>query len=126
MRYLWLDEYLMAKKGAKKDFKPEWNWQRYMIEDRLFVAVCYDEDQRASLITLKLEPAEGDFLRGQYADILPGYYMNKIHWNSIRADGDVPDALMKNLLDKSYALVLGGFSKKKQAEILNGQQPGCF
>ena len=44
--------------------------------------------------------------------------MNKTHWNSIKSDGEVPDDLLKELLDKSYRLVLGGFSKKKQREIL--------
>ena len=47
------------------------------------------------------------------------YYMNKTHWNSIKVDGSVPDDLLKDLLDRSYALVLSGFSKKKQAEILS-------
>ena len=44
--------------------------------------------------------------------------MNKVHWNSVRTDGAVPDELLKEMLDKSYALVLAGFSKKKQQEIL--------
>ena len=57
-------------------------------------------------------------MRQQYADIIPGYYMNKIHWNSINAEGEVPDDLLKDMLDKSYQLVLSGFSKKKQIEIL--------
>lgn len=118
MRYGWIDEYLLAKKGVKKDFKAEWNWQRYMIEDKMFAAVCFDDDNREALITLKLDPMEGDFLRQQYKDIIPGYYMNKIHWNSVKADGEVPDDLLKDMLDKAYNLILGGFSKKKQAEIL--------
>lgn len=45
--------------------------------------------------------------------------MNKVHWNSVRPDGAVPDDLLKDLLDKSYQLVLGGLSKKKQQEILD-------
>ncbi len=44
----------------------------------------------------------------------------KVHWNSIKADGDIADDLLKDLLDKSYALVLSGFRKKKQAELLQG------
>ena len=71
-----------------------------------------------SHITLKLEPLEGDFLRQQYEDIIHGYYMNKTHWNSIKPDGEVPDNLLKDLLDKSYQLVFMGFSKKKQRKIL--------
>ena len=44
--------------------------------------------------------------------------MDKLHWNSVKVDGNISDDMLKVLLDKSYALVLQGFSKKKQAEIL--------
>ena len=44
---------------------------------------------------------------------------DKTHWNSIKVDGAITDDMMRDLLDKSYNLVLAGFSKKKQAEILN-------
>ncbi len=118
MKYEWMDAYLLGKKGVRKDFKAEWNWQRYMIADKMFAAVCYDDQNRPVLITLKLEPAEGDLLRRLHEDIIPGYYMNKIYWNSFKVDGNISDDMLKVLLDKSYALVLQGFSKKKQAEIL--------
>lgn len=85
----------------------------------MFAAVCREwEDDKPYYITIKLEPEEGDFLRRQYEDIIPGYYMNKEHWNSIKPDGSVPDELLRDLLDKSYELVLESFSKKKQREIL--------
>ncbi|GLC79680.1 MmcQ/YjbR family DNA-binding protein [Lacrimispora brassicae] len=118
MRYHWIDEYLKSMKGVSSDFKEEWNWTRYLLGDKMFVAVCRDDQGREQLITLKLEPAEGEFLRQQYEDILPGYYMNKVHWNSIKADGNVPDDLVKDLLEKSYYLVLTGLTKKKQKELL--------
>ncbi len=118
MKYEWIDEFLLAKKGVSKDFKEEWNWIRYLIGDKMFVAICLGEQNKPYYITLKLDPAEGDFLRQQYEDIIPGYYMNKVHWNSVNPDGTVPDELLKDMLDKSYQLVLKGFSKKKQQEIL--------
>ncbi|MBE5781775.1 MAG: MmcQ/YjbR family DNA-binding protein [Clostridiales bacterium] len=118
MRYTWLDEYLMKKSGVTKNTE-NWNWVRYMIGGKMFVAVCLDDHDKPYYITLKLEPVEGDFLRQQYDDIIPGFYMNKIHWNSIHPDGEVPDDLLKELVDKSYHLILAGFSKKKQEEILN-------
>lgn len=118
MRYQWINEYLMAMKGASSDFKEEWNWRRYLLDDKMFAAVCMDSQGEAQLITLKLEPLEGDFLRQQYEDILPGYYMNKLHWNSVRADGNVPDDLLKDMLEKSYDLVLSKMTKKKQKELL--------
>lgn len=122
MRYTWIDEYLLSKAGVTKDLQKDWNWIRYQIGGKMFVAVCLGENDEPYYITLKLDPTEGDFLRQQYEDIIPGYYMNKTHWNSIKPDGEVPDNLLKDLLDKSYQLVLGGFSKKKQREILEVAQ----
>ena len=118
MRYDWLDAYLLAKRGVTKDQKIEWNWIRYMIGGKLFAAVLLDDDNKPYYINVKLDPAEGEFLRGQYADIIPGYYSDKRCWNSILPDGAVPDALVRSLLDKSYRLVLRGFPKKRQKEIV--------
>ena len=117
MPYPWVDDYLLQKPGVTKDLQPDWNWIRYQIGGKLFAAVCLDDQDQPYYITLKLDPAEGDFLRGQYADILPGYYMNKTHWNSVRAQGSVPDDLLRNLLDEAYRLVLLALPKKKQREI---------
>ena len=121
MRYLWLDEYLMQKPGVTKN-TGNWNWVRYMIGGKMFAAVCLDENDKPYYITLKLEPLEGDLLRQQYADIVPGFYMNKVHWNSVKPDGEVPDELLREMADKSYALILAGFSRKKQQEILSGEK----
>ena len=39
MKYDWIDKFLLEKKGVRKDFKEEWNWLRYMIEDKMFTQV---------------------------------------------------------------------------------------
>ena len=117
MQYTWIDEYLLDKPGVTKDLQKDWNWIRYQIGGKMFAAICLDDKDEPYYITLKLEPLEGDFLRQKYEDIIPGYYMNKMHWNSIKADGKVPDDLLRDLLDKSYRLVLSSFSKKKQKKI---------
>lgn len=116
MKYDWTDEYFLSLKGASKDFKAEWNWTRYLIRDKMFGALCFDGEKPVYL-TLKCEPTEAEFLRAQYSDIIAGYYMNKTHWISIKVDGSVPNELVKDLILKSYTLVLSGFSKKAQAEI---------
>ncbi len=121
MKYEWIDEYLLGKPGVTKDLQPEWNWIRYQIGGKMFAAICRDDDNKPVYITLKLEPLEGEFWRKQYEDIIPGYYMNKVHWNSVKADGSVPDDVLKDLLNKAYGIVLGSFSKKKQKEILDNE-----
>ena len=117
MKYPWIDAYLLDMRGVTKDLKKEWNWIRYQIGGKLFAAICLDDNDVPYYITLKLDPLEGQFLRGEFEDIVPGFYMNKEHWNSIKPDGAVPDELLKELLEKSYRLVLNGLSKKKQREI---------
>ncbi len=118
MKYPWIDEYLMARRGVTKDLQPEWNWIRYHIGGKMFAAILLDDDDKPYYINFKLEPTEGEFMRKQYADIIPGYYSNKQHWNSVKADGEILDNLLKHWLDRSYQLVLKDFSKAKQREIL--------
>ncbi|MBQ6659808.1 MAG: MmcQ/YjbR family DNA-binding protein [Lachnospiraceae bacterium] len=119
MKYPWIDEFLMAKPGVTKDLQEEWNWIRYKIDEKMFAAICRDDDNVPVYITLKLEPLEGEFLRRQFEDIIPGYYMNKVHWNSVKADGCVPDDILETMLEKAYQLVLRSLSKKRQKEILS-------
>lgn len=89
-QYEWIEECLLAKKGVSKDLKKEWNWVRFLLDDKMFAAVCLDEADNPFYITLKLEPSEGN----------------------------VPDDLLKDMLGKSYQLVLSKMSKKKQEELL--------
>lgn len=95
--YGWLDAHCLSKPGAARDFKQEWNATRYMVGGRLFLMRGGDAKGRA-IVTLKLEPSEGEFLRGQYPDIIPGYYMNKQHWYSVYLDGVVPDEVLRVMI----------------------------
>ncbi len=118
MKYPWIDAYLLSKRGVTKDVQPDWNWIRYHIGGKMFAAILLDDDNQPYYINLKLEPLEGEIMRRDWPDIIPGYYSNKQHWNSVKADGAVPDELLKTLLNRSYRLVLAGFARQKQREIL--------
>ncbi|MEE3416400.1 MAG: MmcQ/YjbR family DNA-binding protein [Prevotella sp.] len=121
MKYEWIDEYLLKMPGVTKDLQKDWNWIRYQIGGKMFAAICLDDNDKPYYITLKLEPLEGEFWRKQYEDIIPGYYMNKTHWNSVKVDGNVPDDILKDLLEKAYRIVFGSLSKKRQKEILGDE-----
>ena len=119
MKYEWIEEYLMKKAGVTKDFQEQWTWSRFYIGGKLFAAICRDDETNNPIyITLKLEPVEGEFYRKEYEDIIPGYYMNKVHWNSVKADGNVPNDVVKDLLDRAYTVVFESLSKKRQREII--------
>ena len=116
MRYEWLDEYCLNKKGVEKDFKAEWNATRYLIKGKMFIMQGGDKEG-IPIITIKCEPSFGRFLRDEYKHIVPGYYMNKEHWNSVYIDGEVLDEVVKQMIDMSYELILTSLSKKAQKEI---------
>ena len=117
MKFEWINEYCLSKKGVEKDFKIEWEATRYLIGGKIFVMQGGDKDKK-KIITLKCEPSFGQFLREQNQYIVAGYYMNKEHWNSVYLDGDVSDDILKQMIDMSYELVLNSLSKKMQREIL--------
>ena len=56
-------------------------------------------------ITLKSDPEDSIALREQYAEITPGYHMNKKHWISVNLDGGLSRELVEELVFASYALV---------------------
>ena len=117
MQYDWLDGYLLGKSGVTKDFKAEWNWTRYMVGGKLFCALCHDDAGRDVYITMKLEPLRGEFLRGHFPDVIPGYYMNKTHWNSVRAEGALPEDILRDMLDESYRLVAAGLRRSERQAL---------
>lgn len=115
--YPWIDAYCLSKKGAVKDFKVEWGATRYLIGAKMFAMQGGDKDGKP-IITLKCEPAFGQILREQHQHIIPGYYMNKEHWNSVYLEGNTPDDILKQMIDMSYELVLNSLSKKAINELL--------
>ncbi len=68
-------------------------------------------------INLKCDPDRAVLLRAEYDDVLPGYHMSKMHWNTVKVNKSVKDGLLQTMIDDSYTLVLKSLTKKLQAEI---------
>ena len=68
-------------------------------------------------VNLKADPEIAVELREKYEAVLPGYHMNKKHWNTILIDGSVPDKLILQWLEDSYQLVRAGLTKKEKAAL---------
>jgi predicted DNA-binding protein (MmcQ/YjbR family) len=117
IKYNWINKYCLAQTGATKEYKPEWNATRYMIGGKMFALSGEDKEEK-TIITLKLDPTHGDILRQQYKDIVPGYFMNKEHWNSLYLDGEVPNDVVKTMITESYQLIFKSLNKKVQKEIV--------
>lgn len=109
-RYPWLEEYLLKKPGAVTDYKLEWEWQRYQVRDKLFAAICTPGPEHAvhagrTMVILKCDPRLAEAFRVQYSEVVPGFYSDKRHWNSVYLDGTLPDDVLRSMCDMSYQLV---------------------
>lgn len=62
----------------------------------------------------KCDPERAVLLREEYEGILPGYHMNKKHWNTVLLDGSVPTFMVWDLIDHSYELVRGSAQNGKK------------
>ena len=56
-------------------------------------------------LSLKCDPTLAEILREKYETVLPGYHLNKRHWNTIICSGQVPDDELRDLIRHSYELV---------------------
>ena len=126
MRYEWLDEYLLSLPGAEKDYKPEWGWFRYMVQGKLFAAVCSPGPEHKTygghdLVNLKCDPQRSELPRAQYPDILPGFYSDKRTWIACLLDGALPDALLRELCGASHRLVVEKLPKYVQRELMENR-----
>ncbi|WP_431945838.1 MmcQ/YjbR family DNA-binding protein [Actinacidiphila sp. bgisy167] len=72
-------------------------------------------------VSLKCEPELAVRLRGEHAAIVPGWHLNKRHWNTVTLDGSLPDAMVRELVEDSYDLVV---ARLPRAERLRLDWPG--
>ncbi len=75
----------------------------YKIGGRMYA--CADMEA-FEWVAVKCDPDEAIALREQYEEVGPAFHFNKVHWNGIRTDGDLPDAFIREQIRNSYLLVL--------------------
>ena len=98
-----LREYCISKKNVTESFPFGDDTLVFKTEGRIFALVNLEGDLS---INLKCNPARAIELRERYSSVIPGYHMNKKHWNTIYIDGSVPDKEVFSWVDHSYEVVL--------------------
>ena len=109
-----LRDFCLSLKGAKEGMPFDNKTLVFSVKGKMF---CATDVENYELINLKCNPEEAILLREKYEDVIPGYYMNKKHWNSVKTNGKIPNKLMEEWITKSYELVVSGLSKKVQKEL---------
>ncbi|AHI23711.1 MmcQ/YjbR family DNA-binding protein [Corynebacterium vitaeruminis] len=91
-------------------------WDVYRVKDKMFCVLSHPEEnpQRVPMVIVKAIPEEGERLRARYAEITPGYHMNKVHWNSIVDGPGISENLVRDLITDSYLAVVAGLPRAKR------------
>ena len=113
-------EYCLSKKGVTEHFPFDEDTLVFKVGGKMFaLSSLLQWEKGAPSVNLKCDPERAQELRAEYDAIQPGFHMSKIHWNTIAVNQDVPDALLKELIDHSYDLVFKSLTKKIQMEIID-------
>lgn len=102
-------EYCLSKPGTTEDLPFDEETLAFRVAGKIF-ALC--DISNFESMNLKCDPERAVELRERYSGIIPGYHMNKTHWNTVSADGSVPRELFLELIDHSYNLIRASLPKK--------------
>jgi predicted DNA-binding protein (MmcQ/YjbR family) len=75
---------------------------RHGANRRIFALFLKHGDRE--LLNLKSDPFSALYWRNEFPSVIPGYHMNKVHWNSVVLDGTVPDDAIRKMIEESYEL----------------------
>lgn len=117
MTFSILDNYCLNHHGSVKEYPFDDTTAVYKVGNKIFALI--DEESYPPHINLKCDPYYARELREMYEQVIPGYHMNKKHWNTIICDGELDEGLLFGWIDDSYDLVFNALSKKLQTFIRN-------
>lgn len=102
-------EHCMKLPGFSEDLPFDANTLAFRVGNKIFALMDLELFES---VNLKCDPERAIELREKYLGIVPGYHMNKQHWNTVRIDGSVPHKLILELADHSYELIRASLPKK--------------
>ena len=100
-------DYCLSKKGVTEHFPFDEDTLVFKVAGKMFcLASLKDWENGNPTVNLKCDPDEALALRDIFPAILPGYHMNKKHWNTLDLTGDLPQSEVFKQIDHSYALIV--------------------
>jgi predicted DNA-binding protein (MmcQ/YjbR family) len=109
-----LREYCLSKPEASESFPFGEDTLVFKVAGKIFLLTNLGGQLN---INLKCDPEKAIELREQYENVIPGYHMNKRYWNTVIIDGSIPDRLLKDWIDHSYAEVIKSLPKIIQRSL---------
>ncbi|HJN06417.1 MAG TPA: MmcQ/YjbR family DNA-binding protein [Bacteroidales bacterium] len=106
--------YCLEKKGVTESFPFDDTTLVFKVVGKMFALVNLDGNLR---LNLKCDPEQAIILREHHDSVIPGYHMNKKHWNTILLDETIADRLLMEWIDDSYNLIVENLPKKLKQKL---------
>jgi predicted DNA-binding protein (MmcQ/YjbR family) len=111
-----LRDFCLTQLGTTESFPFDETTLVFKVGGKMFALV----DLEGPLsINIKCNPEKAIELREQYASVIPGYHMNKKHWNTVMIDGSISDNKIMDWITDSYSIVFNSLPKTKRHMLIN-------
>lgn len=110
-----LREYLLSKPGSTEEYPFGPEAMVFKVGGKMFGLLAWEEVP--VYVSLKCDPERSQELRERHTGINGAYHMNKMHWHSVALDGSVELDLARDLIDRSYELVVATLPGKVRERL---------
>ena len=123
MDYKACQKYLLAKPKTIEDYPFGPDVAVYKVMGKMFATLALGKNKAGDggnkhwWMNLKCDPAEASILRDIFPAVIPGYHMNKAHWNTVILDDSIPKGEIERMIDNSFMLVVSKMTKIDQAVV---------
>ena len=107
--------YFLSKPEAILDYPFGPDVEVYKVKGKMFGTLGWE--QELARINLKCDPEQALMLRDVFDAVVPGYHMNKAHWNTVLLDGSLPAGELQRMIDHSYGLVVRKMPKADRTSL---------
>ena len=115
MRPAELREFCLSLAGAGETFPFGPRTSVFKVGGKMFALSQLDADPPR--ISLKCDPELAQALRGAHAAVLPGYHLDKRHWNTVIVDGSLPDRTIREMIEDSYDLIVSKLPRGRRRSL---------
>ncbi|MPY63992.1 MmcQ/YjbR family DNA-binding protein [Streptomyces spongiae] len=111
-----LRAFCLSFNAAEEDFPFRPEISVFKVLGKMFALSTLDA--RPLTVNLKCDPEDAVRLRTEHEGlIIPGWHMNKRHWNTVTVDGELPDRVVRELVEDSYDLVVAGLPRAERLRL---------
>lgn len=100
-----VEAYILSMPNAVREYPFGEDVAVYKVQDHMFALMS--EKKEPVNLSLKCDPLLSRLLRERYESVMPGYHLNKKHWNTLVLSGQLPWEEVQGLIRHSYLLITG-------------------